>query len=561
MHAEYLRCTWVLPALLLAGAPSPAGAEEPTPTWVFFADRGREGAELSAAIEQRATELSPRALERRRRARGDFGVDARDLPPAPAYVASVLGTGARLRSRSRWLNAVSVDADSAQLAAIARLPGVERLELVARRRRLAPAPDGSGLVAAPHPRGGDETFGLAHEQLERLGIPRLRKCGLSGAGVVVGVQDSGFSLEHAALRGVEVVAAHDFLQGDDVVASQPGEPSGQHDHGTMVLSLLAGDDPGRFMGAAPGISVILAKTEDVTAQAPVAEDRFVEGIEWVESMGADLFTSSLGDFDGYTPEQLDGHTAVSSKAATVAVEQGLMVFVSTGRSGPDATTRLAPGDAEGVITVGTFDEGGRIEPDVLAPGRAIWAADPSSRDDYGQGDGTSLAAPLAVGAAALLLEAFPELDPAAMRAMLQQPSSRTDAARPVTASCTCTDDDLDGAFGHACGGDDCNDADPGVHPGAAEVCGDGRDDDCNGLTDDADPSCDDGLSELGSNEPSSDDGGTDASPGEPSGDLAEDEASAPQGCGFVSMRESGPLLFLLWWLGRRRTPRGGYCRR
>jgi serine protease AprX len=118
--------------------------------------------------------------------------------------------------------------------------------------------------------------------------------------VVVGVQDSGFSLDHAALAGVHVVAARDFLNDDDIVADEPGDPNGQHDHGTMILSLLAGDDPGATWAPRPGVSVILAKTEDSSVEEPFEEDRFVEGLEWIESMGADLFTTSLGYSDWYT---------------------------------------------------------------------------------------------------------------------------------------------------------------------------------------------------------------------------------------------------------------------
>jgi len=47
-------------------------------------------------------------------------------------------------------------------------------------------------------------------------------------------------------------------------------------------------------------------------------------------------------------------------------------------------------------------------------------------------------------------------------------------------ACACPDADLDGHDDAACGGDDCDDGDPTIFPGAPEVCGDGIDQDCDG---------------------------------------------------------------------------------
>jgi len=57
----------------------------------------------------------------------------------------------------------------------------------------------------------------------------------------------------------------------------------------------------------------------------------------------------------------------------------------------------------------------------------------------------------------------------------------------------CTDADKDGYYAYNSAycttGNDCNDNNPNVHPGAKEICNDNLDNDCNGLIDSADPIC------------------------------------------------------------------------
>ncbi|MDC0716577.1 S8 family serine peptidase [Nannocystis bainbridge] len=469
------------------------------PTWVFFSDKQVAGAGLELALERQARELAPRALQRRARVRGDRGLDVRDVPPAADYVQSVTATGARIRATSRWLNAVSVDADAAQRAAIARLPFVAGVRPVARSRRHQhplPVTDESTPVPAK---------GLSWPHLSALHVPELHACGLTGAGVVVGVQDTGFTLAHQAFAGVQVLAARDFVQGDDVVADEAGDTPGQQHHGTGVLSLIVAADGEVFTGVAPGVSLLLAKTERIDVEDPYEEDYYVAGLEWIEGMGADIFTASLGYSDWYEPQQLDGETAVVSQAAKVAVANGLIMFAAIGNQGPGPKTLNAPADVDGVIAVGASDFDGvvtsfssrgptaddRIKPDLVAPGQDVWMARSDSLVAYEASQGTSLSTPLVAGVAALLLEAYPELDPAGMRALLRSTASQPDAPDndlgwgfvdgPAAAGlyCSCVDVDGDKHFAVDCGGDDCDDADPNSHPGAAEVC-DGRDNDCDG---------------------------------------------------------------------------------
>ncbi|MDC0674482.1 S8 family serine peptidase [Nannocystis radixulma] len=474
------------------------GLVEP-PTWVFFTDKKIEAADLDAALVQQERELAPRAVRRRVRVRGDRGVDLRDVPPASAYVQSIAATGAQIRATSRWLNAVSVEADAAQRAAIASLPFVARVRPVARTRRHEHRPLGTDESTPARAKG------LSWPQLSALHVPDLHACGLTGAGVVIGVQDTGFLLEHQAFAGLQVIASRDFIQNDDVVADQEGDTPGQHYHGTGVLSLIVGSDGEVFSGVAPGVSVLLAKTEQIDVEEPYEEDYYVAGLEWIEGMGADIFTASLGYSDWYEQSQLDGKTAVVSQAAAVALANGLIMFSAMGNEGPDPTTLDAPADVDGVIAVGATDFDGvvtsfssrgptadeRIKPDVVAPGQDVWMVRTGTLVAYEMAQGTSLSTPLAAGIGALLLEAYPDLDPAGMLALLRATATHSDAPdndggwgmidglAAAGLYCTCDDADGDGHFAATCGGDDCDDADPASHPGATEVC-DGRDNDCDG---------------------------------------------------------------------------------
>jgi hypothetical protein len=94
--------------------------------WVFFKDRGPEGATAAARDE-----VSARAWDRRAR-RGEPTDPAQDQPPLRSYVDAVRQRSLKVRHESRWFNAVSVEATARQIEELAALPFVTRLERVRR---------------------------------------------------------------------------------------------------------------------------------------------------------------------------------------------------------------------------------------------------------------------------------------------------------------------------------------------------------------------------------------------------------------------------------------------
>jgi hypothetical protein len=422
-----------LTALVLCGFAAPAPAIEVDPDvrtwWVFFKDKGvADEAELTAALDELLHTYPPRAIARRslrRTAEGLF--DTRDLPVSESYIAAVAATGARIRARSRWLNAVSVQATRGQLAEVSALPFVVRTQPVAVGRRIAPIDVNRDGARQANP---GEFYGRSREQLDQINVPAVHARGITGAGVIMGILDTGFVTTHEAFNEpgheVQVLGQHDFIEDDENTGEEPGDPPGQYSHGTLILGTIAAYKPEDLVGPAYDAAFFLAKTEDIADERPIEEDWYVEGLEWIEANGADVATSSLSYSDWYTQEDMDGRTAVTTIAVNVATENGVACCTAAGNAGHDddpETSHLgAPADALEVITVGAVsNEGsivgfssdgptadGRVKPEVLARGARTWTIDPDDDQNYTSASGTSLSTPLVAGATALVVQAHPD---------------------------------------------------------------------------------------------------------------------------------------------------------
>ena len=392
--------------------------------WVEFSDKNN----TPYCTCRPAEFLSARALERR--ARAGIAVVENELPVNANYVNALKINGVKVHNTSRWLNAAAVVADSAGAASLNNLPFVKKVTYIGRHIPIKNPPNRapkkrSPVKTYPQPEGGGE-FGYAGLQNSLLDIPALHLAGHRGDGIWVAVMDGGFTnvdtlpfFDSVALQG-RLFPGWDFVERDGAIYEGA-------QHGTSVLSVMAANLPGYFVGGAPDATYFLLKTEDTAGEYPIEESNWIAGAEWADSIGADIINASLGytHFNDTTLNhryhKLDGRSAIGSKGAAIAATKGMIVCNSAGNEGDGSWHYIGvPADAPGLIAVGAVDfEGkrasfssfgptpdGRIKPDLMAPGEEVVTSG-GLGVQLGLSSGTSLASPMLVGALAALWSAYP----------------------------------------------------------------------------------------------------------------------------------------------------------
>jgi serine protease AprX len=445
-----VRIVWVIVIAVEWPALASGAVEDGFHRWIFFRDKGISMSGTDGGYGR----IPASSLAKRRAVRPETALfDASDRPLVPEYIAAVAGTGAVIRVHSRWLNAVSVLADADQLERIRGLDFVSRDRPVA-FHLLEPrldAPPGETLLFRSA--SADADYGPGFEQAEIVRIPPVHDIGLTGKGVIIGMLDDGFQYrDHPAFKRLDIVAEHDFYDGNDVTSPETGDDPRQGAHGTGTLSVIGGFDPGELIGPAYGASYALAKTEWIPFEKKLEEDKWVAGLEWlVDTVGVDIVSSSLG-YDrfpdeesdpGYDYADMNGRTCVTTVAADMAVSRGVVVVNSAGNEFDRAWHYISsPADGDSVIAVGAVNRqgthayfsscgptsDGRIKPDVSAFGNSAYHA--LAGGGYGYSNGTSYACPMVAGICALMLEAHPGLTPAEVMEALKMTASQAD--RPDT---------------------------------------------------------------------------------------------------------------------------------
>ncbi|MFA6439837.1 MAG: S8 family serine peptidase [Bacteriovoracaceae bacterium] len=408
--------------------------DTPQKFWIYFTakehiafSKTSSPAELAAV-----TGISERALHRRAKMSSTL-ITVDDLPVQQSFLTQLKERGIAVQNTSRWFNAATAYLTNAQRVQLQLLPFIRSVEPVATFKRKDVPQIESAQRSFSKQSANKYSYGFSETQMNLMNAIAVHNIGISGRGVLVGMLDTGFRWKiHDALKNLKVIAEYDFIQKDSVTANEAGDSWNQDSHGTSCMSLVGGYKEGTLVSSAFNAQFILGKTEYVPTETNVEEDNWVAAIEWMESMGVDVVSSSLGYkvFDAgqksYIYADMNGKTATTSIAATIAARKGVVVCNAMGNEGSGATppSITTPADADSIVSVGAVQSSGvvasfssngptsdeRRKPDVSAQGVSVYASVPSGGFTGGFG-GTSAATPLTAGVAAMILSARPELTP------------------------------------------------------------------------------------------------------------------------------------------------------
>jgi len=415
---------------------------------------------------------------------------------AAAHQAPILGylnaVGAR-KTRSLWMvNAVATTINGAALEALANLPSVAGI----RADAVVTGPQTSFAGAAPQ-----------SWNLFMVNAPVVWDHGYTGQGIVVANVDSGVDGNHPALAGKWRGGANSWYDPRGQYTA-PYDPSG---HGTQTMGLMVGvNGDGLAVGVAPDATWIAAKAFDDAGNAYVSDLHL--SYQWLLDPDGDPASDDAPDVVNSSWSLTNEGTCSTEFEQDIQMLKmaGIAVAFSAGNYGPSPGSDASPannsnGFAAGAVDVnadiGLFSSrgpsacDGTIFPEVVAPGIEVETTDLSfgGLDLYAIVTGTSFSAPHVAGGMALLMQAFPAASVNEIESALR------DSARDLGPADADNDYgyglvDLAGAFdllnqlpaptdadgdGYVVG-DDCNDNDPTVYPGAPEIKHDGIDQDCNG---------------------------------------------------------------------------------
>ncbi len=371
--------------------------------WVFF-----KGKDLGNDPHK---DFAPEALARRARMGIPFPM-VEDFAVTPKYIQTVATGVVELRHTLRWFNAVTVTATPQQIACIQQLPFVlEVAPMVEMESHLAAMEDEEQA-------GDDSTklHKLFENQRELVHQQALEDAGLTGKGIRIAIFDAGFSGADTHTAFAHLHANHQIKATKDFVAHND-DVYAHSNHGTAVLSCIAGMYEGKRIGAAVEAEFLLARTERNLREPASEEDNWMAAMEWADLNGADVISSSLGYIKRYTYSDMTGSKTLVARAAAMGVRKGMLVVLSAGNEGGNKFHFVStPADADSVLTVGASypmmvyrmpfssfgpNYNGVMKPEISGPGYVLAA---NKKGAYKPIAGTSFACPIVAGMAACFMQ-------------------------------------------------------------------------------------------------------------------------------------------------------------
>lgn len=360
--------------------------------------------------------LSARAIARR--ASFNIAIDSTDLPVNATYISQIANTGVTIHCRSKWMNGVTVlTSDSSVMSQVRSLPFVKWAKYTGKI-------DVAQLTKPQKSKFETQVYnyGSAATQLNQVNASYLHNLGYTGKDIHVAVLDAGF-MNVNTNPGFDSLRLQGRLLGTKDFSEPTPNIYNSDSHGANVLAIMTGNLPNQYLGAAPHASFWLIRTEYGPTEYESETDFWVAGIEYADSVGADVANSSLGytTFDdptmNYTYSNMNGTHSRASRAATIAAQKGIIVCNSAGNEGNKTWHYIGvPADAPGIVTVGATTSTGepsvftsygptadnRLKPDISAMGTSTAFINTSGIRDVG--NGTSYSSPLMAGMFACFLQ-------------------------------------------------------------------------------------------------------------------------------------------------------------